>query len=372
MRNLSIRLGLGVAMMMGGLDASAMNVEVKPWGTTQSGAAVERVTLTNDKGMTLSYIDYGATITSVEVPDREGHTGNVILSLPDLAAYERNKKRYSAIIGRYAGRIANAQFTLDGKTIHLPASSRGYAIHSDPDGFDKRVWQRKDFTDRVSAGSVYHLTCQDGDQGYPGRLDVEVTYRLMKKRNVFRIEYRAWSDTPTAINLTNHGFFNLAGAGSTGTDTHRLRIAADRMVETDALTVPTGALPPVTGAYDFRRPASVGERLAALGALPGFDTGYVFPHWSGRLAKVVTLDEPVSGRQMEIRTTEPSLQFYSGNGFDGSEMGSEGKAYQRHDGLAFETQHLADSPNHANFPSTILRPAESFRSVTSFSFSVLP
>ncbi len=355
-----------------GFGASAATLGVEPWGTTRRGSAVDRVTLTNDKGMTLSYIDYGATITSVIVPGRDGHAANVMLSLPTLAAYERNKKRYSAIIGRYAGRIANAQFTLDGKVIHLPAGPRGFAIHSDPDGFDKRVWQRTDFTDRVSLGSVYHLSCPDGDQGYPGRLDVEVTYRLMKKRNVFRIEYHAWSDTPTAINLTNHGFFNLAGAGSSGVDTHRLTIAAAKMVETDALTVPTGTLLPVTGPYDFRRPAMLGGRLAALGSLPGFDTGYVFPRWTGRLAKVVTLEETISGRRLDIRTTEPSLQFFSGNGFDGSEIGSEGKAYQRHDGLAFETQHLPDSPNHANFPNTILRPGESFRSVTSFSFSVLP
>ena len=362
------RLVLGALMMVAGYGASAATSGVEAWGTTQKGQTVERVTLTNDKGMKLSYIDYGATITSVDVPDRQGHLANVMLNLPDLAAYEATKKRHASIIGRYAGRIAHAQFTLDGKTIHLPAGAKGYAIHSDPDGFDKRVWQRKDFTDKVSLGSVFHMTCADGEQGYPGRLDVEVTYRLMKKRNVFRIEYRAWTDTPTVINLTNHGFWNLAGAGADGVDGHRLKIAANRLVETDDLTVPTGNLPPVGEAYDFRQPANLGDRLKAVAPAPGFDTGYVFPHWSGRLAKVAILDEPVSGRRMEISTTQPSLQFFSGNGFDGSEA----NGYKRHDGLAFETQHLADSPNHANFPSTALRPGESFRSVTSFSFSVLP
>ena len=363
---------LGALAMMSGGMASATTVDVTPWGTTQGGQAVERVTLTNDRGMKLSYIDYGATLTSVEVPDRQGHVANVMLGLPDLAAYERSRKRHGALIGRYAGRIAHASFTLDGKTIQLPANAKGVALHSDPDGFDHRMWRRTDFTERSSLGSVFHLTCEDGDQGYPGRLEVEVTYRLMKKRNVFRIEYRAWSDAPTVINLTNHAFFNLAGAGSTGVDTHRLTITSDRLTETDALNVPTGKLLPVQGAFDFRRPASMGERLAALAPAPGFDHSYVFPRWSGRLAKVVTLDEPVSGRRMEIRTTEPSLQFFSGNGFDGSEIGSEGKAYQKHDGLAFETQHLPDSPNHPKFPTTELRPGESFRSVTSYSFSVLP
>jgi aldose 1-epimerase len=349
-------------MMTGGFAAQASGSKVEPFGT------VERVTLTNDKGIKLSYIDYGATITAVEVPDRQGHLANVMLNLPDLADYQTTRKRHAAIIGRYAGRIANAQFTLDGETIHLPANAKGYAIHSDPDGFDKRVWQRRDFTDETSLGSVFHMTCLDGEQGYPGRLDVEVTYRLMKGKNEFRIEYRAWTDTSTVINLTNHGFFNLAGAGASGVDTQRLTIDADRTVETDALTVPTGNLPSVSGPYDFRQPANLGERLAALAPAPGFDTGYVFPHWKGDLTKVVTLDEPVSGRRMEISTTQPSLQFYSGNGFDGSEA----NGYKRHDGLAFETQHLADSPNHPDFPTTTLRPGETFRSVTSFSFSTLP
>lgn len=345
-------------MLVGSMSASAATSKVEPWG------AVERVTLINDRGMTLSYIDYGATITSVVVPDRAGHAANVMLSLPDLAAYQRSKNRHAAIIGRYAGRIAHAQFTLDGKTIHLPANAKGVALHSDPDGFDKRVWQRKDFDERTSLGSVYRLTCAEGDQGYPGRLDVEVTYRLMKRKNEFRIEYRAWTDTPTIINLTNHGFWNLAGAGASGVDTHRLTIAADRVTEIDDLKIPTGRLLPVSGPLDFRRPVLLGERLAAT----DYDHSYVFTHWSGRLAKVVTLDETVSGRRLEIRTTEPSLQFFSGNGFDRSEA----SGYKKHDGLAFETQHLPDSPNHPNFPSTELRPGQDFRSVTSFSFSTRP
>ena len=345
-------------MLVAGLNgASAATSKVEPWGT------VERVTLTNDKGMTLSYIDHGATITSVAVPDRNGQAANVLLTLPDLAAFQHTRNRHAAIIGRYAGRIAKAQFTLDGKTIHLPANASGVALHSGPDGFDKRVWTRTDFTGRASLGSIYRLTCLDGDQGYPGRLDVEVTYRLMKKRNMFRIEYRAWTDTPTVLNLTNHGFWNLAGAGASGVATHRLTIAADRVAEIDELKIPTGRLLPVSGPFDFRRPAPLGERLATT----DYDHSYVFPRWTGRLAKVVTLDEPVSGRRMVIRTTEPSLQFFSGNGFDGSEA----SGYRKHDGLAFETQHLPDSPNHADFPNTVLRPGQEFRSVTSYGFSVL-
>ena len=358
-------------ILFGGAEASATTVAVEPWGTTGKGQAVERVTLENDRGMKLSYIDFGAIITSVEVPDRSGKRANVVLSLPDLAGYERNKRRYSAIIGRYAGRIAHAQLPLDGKLLILPSNGRGYVIHSDPDGFDKRVWQRKDFSDATSVGSIFHITCLDGEQGYPGRLDVEVTYRLMRQENLFSIDYRAWTDTPTVINLTNHGFFNLAGAGSSGVGTHRLEIAADRYVATDKLNVPTGDLPSVAGTpFDFRQSTSVAERIAAVAHLPGLDHGLLFTDWTGTLAKIAVLDETVSGRRMEISTTEPSLQLFSGNGFDGTEVGSEGIAYQRHDGLAFETQHLADSPNHPNFPTTELRPGESFHSKTSFSFSV--
>jgi aldose 1-epimerase len=350
-----------------GTERVMMAGSVEPFGTSRGGKKVEKVTLTNDAGMILSYIDYGATITAIEVPDRRGDLANVMLNLPDLAAYETTRKRHAAIIGRYAGRIAQARFTLDGKVIQLPDNGKGLALHSDPDGFDKRVWRRQDFTAEDSLGSVFHMECPEGDQGYPGRLAVEVTYRLMKARTVFRIEYRARTDTPTVINLTNHGFFNLAGAGTRGVDSHVLKIAADRLIETDERIVPTGRLPPIGGAYDFREPANLGDRLEALSPAPGFDTGYVFSRWTGRLAKVVTLDEPLSGRRMEISTTQPCLQFFSGNNFDGSEANS----YQRHDGLAFETQHLPDSPNHPNFPSTELRPGQVFRSVTSYRFSTL-
>ena len=349
-----------------GVGASAATSKTEPWGSTQAGKPVERVTLTNDRGMALSYIDFGATITALEVPDRQGHPANVVLGLPDLAAYEHNKLVYGAIVGRYAGRIGNGHFTLDGREIQLPAAPGGNALHSGPDGFNKRVWTRTDFSDKSSLGSVFRMSCPEGDQGYPGHLDVEVTYRLLKKRNVLRIEYRAWSDAPTEINLTNHGYFNLAGAGASGVDGQRLTIAADRVLETDGSTVPTGRLLPASGTLDFRHPAAVAERLAALAPAKGFDHGYALPRWNGRLAKAVTLEDPASGRKMEIRTTEPSVQFYSGNGFDGSE------GYRPHDGLAFETQHFPDSPNHANFPTTELRPGQVFRSVTTYSFTTLP
>lgn len=368
---------LAVALLAcAALNAHAVMM-VETWGTLSNGQAVDKVTLENERGMRLSFIDYGATITAIDVPDRAGKIANVMLGLPTLAAYEVTKRRHGAVIGRYAGRISKARFPLDGRTVQLIPNAKGMTVHGDPHGFDKRVWKRRDFADADSTGSVLTLVSEDGDQGFPGRLTVRVTYRLLRKSNEFRIEYMATSDAPTVINLTNHGFFNLAGAGSRGLATHTFQIDADRHVATDALRVPTGELPRVDGTVlDFRKPAGIVERLASRAPLLGepawFDHGLVFNKRPGELALVATIADAASGRRMQVRTTEPSVIFNSGNGFDGSEVGSEGVAYERHDGFAFETQHLADSPNQPAFPSTVLRPGEIFTSVTTFQFSATP
>ena len=354
--------------------AARAGIQVEPFGTLSTGAAVQKVTLENDRGMRLAYIDYGATITGVMVPGRDGRMANVMLSLPTMKAYETTKRRHGAVIGRFAGRIAHARYVLDGRTVQLVPSGRGMSVHGGPDGFDKRVWQRRDFADGESLGSVFKLVSADGDQGFPGRLEVQVTYRLLRASNELRIEYEAATSAPTVVNLTNHGFFNLAGAGTRALGTHSFQIAASRHVVTDAARIPTGELADVTGtALDFRRPVGIMERLAARSPILGdpawFDHGLVFDKPYGELALVTTVADSASGRRMEVFTTEPSVLFNSGNGFDGSEIGSEGIAYQRHDGFALETQHLADSPNHPHFPSTVLRPGQPFRSVTAFRFS---
>lgn len=355
------------ALALAALNASAA-ITTQAWGTTRGGKAVEKVTLDNERGMRLSLIDFGATITAIEVPDRQGRLRNVMLSLPSLAAYEATQRRHGAVIGRYAGRIGNARFVLDGRTVSLPKNAKGLAIHGDPHGYDKRVWRRTDFADATSIGSVFRLSSPDGDQGFPARVEISVTYRLLRKHNEFRIEYAAHSDAPTVINLTNHGYFNLAGAGTPGLVSHRFRIDAARHVLTDELRVPTGELASVAGTmFDFRQPASMHARLTVA---PWFDHGLVFSKAAGKLALVATVDDAASGRRMDIRTTEPSVLLNSGNGFAGAETGSEGVAYQRHAGFAFETQHLADSPNHPHFPSTELRPGRPMRSMTSFRFSV--
>ena len=349
--------------------------QVQDWGRARSGAAVQKVTLRNALGMQVDYVDYGATLTAIVVPDRRGERRNVVLSLPTLAAYEANHHRYGAQIGRYAGRIGAARFSLDGHEVLLQANAKGVYLHADPDGYDKRVWRRRDFSEAASLGSVYEMDSPAGDQRFPGRLRLRVTYRLMRHCNEFRLEYTATTDAPTVLNPTSHVFFNMAGAGAHGLAQHRFSIAADRYAVTDTLRIPTGELAPVQGTVlDFSHPASAAARIAAgdalLGQPAGFDHSLVFAHWDGRLRPVLRVDEQGSGRRLEISSTEPSAQFNSGNGFDGDEVGSEGIAYQRYDGFAFETQHLPDSPNHADFPSTRLAPGQVFRSATVYRFSV--
>ncbi len=359
-----IRLA-AAALALAASHAALAGITVQSWGTTRAGQPVERVTLSNTRGMRISIIDYGATLAEVQVPGRNGTAANVMLGLPSLAAYEASQRRHGAVIGRYAGRIGNARYTLGGKAVSLEANAKGVSLHGDPHGFDKRVWRRRDVADADSIAAVYSLVSPDGDQGHPGRLALSVTYRLLRRRNELRIEYAATADAPAVLNLTNHGFFNLAGAGSAGLATHTFQVDADRYALTDALKVPTGVLAPVAGTrFDLRRKAAVMDRIE-----DGYDHGLVFAKKEGVLALVATIDESGSGRRMQVWTTEPAVVFNTGNGFDGSEVGSEGAAYQKHAGFAFETQHLSDSPNRPEFPSTVIGPEKPYKSVTHYRFS---
>jgi aldose 1-epimerase len=367
-------LALGIVLAGAAADGGCTGIRAQPFGVLATGQAIEQVTLTNDRGMTLAYIDYGATITGATVADRAGRRSNVILHLPDLATYERSKSKHAAIIGRYAGRIGNARYTLDGKTVELVPNARGMTIHGGPDGYEKRVWKRRDFADKASIGSVYTLVSPDGDQRFPGTLTIEVTYRLQRARDEFSIEYAARTDAPTVVNLTNHGYFNLAGAGSGGLRTHRFCIAAERYAVTDDQRLPSGELAPVAGTpLDLRQPTGIAPLLArpagTLAPPQGFDHSYVFGQPAGQVARVAVVDETASGRRMEVFTSEPSAQFYTGNGFNGTEGGGSGHPYRKHDGFAFETQHLPDSPNHPSFPTTALYPGQALKSVTTFRFS---
>ncbi len=358
---------------LSGASAANAGIRVTPFGQTRNGQIVEQVRLENDKGMVFTSIDFGATITAISLPGRKGKRSNIVLGLSDVAGYENSTRRYGGVIGRYAGRIANARFTLNGKVIALVPNARGVAIHGDPDGYDKRVWQRREFADANAIGVSYRLGSTDGDQHMPGRLDVEVRYRLLRKRNELQVDYRATTDAPTVVNLSNHAYFNLAGANFGGLDTHRFQILADRYAQTDANKVPLGPLLPVAdSALDFRQGARLMPRLKAsslLGDPPGIDHALVFADHNRPLTLVARIHERTSGRTMEIRTTEPSVLFNTGNGFDGKTMGADGLAYQRHAGFAFETQHLPDSPNQPHFPSTVLLPGQVYQSRTSYRFN---
>ena len=352
------------ALALAACHAAHAGIAAQAWGATRAGQPVEQVTLSTARGMRVSLIDYGATLASVQVPGRDGAVANVMLGLPSLGAYEATQRRHGAVIGRYAGRIGHARYTLNGKLVQLEPNAKGLSLHGDPNGFDKRVWRRRDVADADSIAAVYTLLSPDGDQGHPGRLEVSVTYRLLRRRNELRIEYAARADAPAVLNLTNHGFFNLAGAGSGTLATHTFQVNADRYALTDAVKVPTGVLAPVAGTrFDLRRKAGVMDRLE-----DGYDHALVFAKEDGVLALVATVDESGSGRRMQVWTTEPAVVFNTGNGFDGGEVGSEGVAYQKHAGFAFETQHLSDSPNRPEFPSTVIGPGKPYRSETRLVF----
>lgn len=368
-------LKLAVLLLSVAGIAQAAEVRREPFGQTKAGAAIIRTVLRNDLGMTVAAIDFGATVTAIETPDRHGQFANIVLSRPDIATYETNQRRYGAVVGRYAGRITDARFTLDGTTHRLEAGRNTMTLHGGSNGYDKRVWSSSTIADRRSIGVRYRLLSPAGDQGFPGAVDLTVTYRLMRKTNDLRIEYEAHTDAPTVINPTNHAFFNLAGAGRGTVLDHRVRIDAARYAEVDARKAPTGALPSVAGTVlDFRAPRRVGDVLKLddplLASSNGFDHSLVLADAVAPKPRLAGwIEDPASGRRMTILTTEPSVQFNTGNGFDGGEIGSEGVAYPRYAGLAFETQHLPDSPNQPGFPTTVLRPDKPFRSVTILRFT---
>lgn len=336
------------------------------WGTV-AGRPVDRIGLENRLGMTVVLSDYGAMINTIAVPDRAGHIANVVLGFDSLETYVATTHRYGGVIGRYAGRIGDARFTLDHHVVHLTPGRNGVTLHGGPIGYDYRVWSHRVFSDANAVGVTFQLVSPAGDQHFPGRLQVSVTYRLAKRKNVLTVIYTAQTDAPTVVNLTNHVFFNLAGPGVSGLSGQRFEIDANRYAEVDWRKVPDGRLPSVAGTpFDFLRPRGI------EGQPGGYDVTLVFTRWTGALAHVATAVDAGNGRQLDVYTTEPSVQFNSGTGFDGKSRGREGHAYRSGDGFSFETEHLPDSPNHPAFPSTVVRPGEEYRSETQFVFSIAP
>jgi aldose 1-epimerase len=349
----------------------AATAQTSVFGTSQAGETVRLVTLTNNAGMTVRFSARGGTITEISVPDRAGRFANVVLGKPDFAAWEK-ADAFNNVIGRYANRIAGGGFTLDG-VFHKLASNpaTGIASHGGAGAMGSQLWDVTTFARPGRSGAVLRFTSPDGHNGYPGTLEVEMTYTLTDA-GVFRIDYAAATDRPTIINITNHSYFNLAGVGTVLG--HRMQVLASRYTPTDTRQVPTGELAPVAGTpFDFTTPVRLGAALYTahpqLLLARGIDHNFVLDAPPGSLAPAARLHDPASGRQLEVRTTEPGMQIYTGNYFNGSQPGTDGIAIRQSDGVAFETQHFPDSPNHPHFPSVVIRPGQTFRSTTEFAFS---
>lgn len=344
-----------------------------PMAAAAQTPADPTITLRNAGGMVVRLIPQGAIVTAIEVPDRTGEMANVVLGYPAAADYRTKVKKngFGATIGRYAGRIAGARFTIDGQPVKLVANDGANALHGGgTEGFDTADWQ---VSDAGPDAVTFTLNSPDGFQNFPGELTVTVTYRLAAD-NALRINYTARTTQPTAFNITNHSYFNLAGEGSGSVGGQWLQLAADRHIVTDAGGIPTGELAPVAGTpMDFRCPHDLGERMANPApplTARGYNHAWLFDKADGALAPVARLIDPASGRTLTIETTEPSIQVYTGGYLNGTDIGPGGRAYGSGAGVALEVQHLPDSPNHASFPSTVLKPGQLYRQTTVWRFGV--
>ncbi len=379
-RLLGAGLLLAAIATAGAAPGPRVGLQAAPFGAMPDGRRIDRITLRNAHGMEVSFIAYGGIVTSIRVPDRQGRLDNVVLGFPDLEGYltasAKDDLFFGALVGRYANRLAGGRFTLDGAAYQVPPNEPPNALHGGPHGFDKRVWDVAPLPPRPDeAGATLSLVSPDGDQGFPGRLEVTVTYTL-NDRDEFAIRYQARTDRPTVPNLTNHSYFNLGGEGSGTVEDQVLMVAAEAYTPTDAASIPTGAIAPVAGTpFDFRRPRRIGDRLRdrdrQLVQARGYDHNWVLGEAPGSgLRLAARIEDPASGRHMEVLTTQPGIQIYTANGLDGRHLGPSGRSYRQTDAIAFETQHFPDSPNHPGFPSTVLRPGEAFDQTTTFRFGL--
>ena len=346
--------------------SAATNISKESFGKTSDGTPVDIYTLKDGK-IEARIMTYGAIVVSLRVPDKTGKVDDVVLGCNSVEEYEKQTAHFGGIVGRYANRIAHGTFQLDGQTYHIPKNDGDNALHGGTRGFDKVVWQGKQIPDGVE----FSYISKDGDQGFPGTLATNVRYTLSK--NALSIEYSAITDKDTFVNLTNHSYFNLAGQGTGNILDDVLKIDASRMTPVDETLIPTGELKPVEGTpFDFRKPHVIGERINAddeqLKLGRGYDHNFVLDHSSGELAEAAEVYEPTTGRTLRVLTTEPGVQFYTGNFLDGSITGKEGRVYNRRFALCLETQHFPDSPNHPSFPTTELKPGQKFHSVTVYEF----
>jgi aldose 1-epimerase len=348
-------------------DSLKLAVMKSNFGKT-GGRDVSLYTLVNKNGMVVKITNYGGIIASIMMPDKKGRFGDIVLGYDSLSQYIKNNPYFGALVGRYANRIAGGKFTLDGKKYNLAVNNGKNHLHGGIQGFDKVVWQATEFLDSTQAGVVMTYLSKDGEEGYPGNLTVRVTYSLDNKDHL-KTFIEAETDKATPVNLCNHTYFNLSEA-DTNILGHVLTLIAEQFTDVNDELIPTGNLPPVTStAMDFRIATAIGSRIDQVKG--GYDHNYVLNKKPGELTLAAVLFDPKTGRELRILTTQPGVQFYSGNFLDGSITGKGGKVYNKHYGLCLETQHFPDSPNQPAFPNTILKPGEKYTEETVYQFSVI-
>lgn len=344
-----------------------MSVTKSRFGSTDDGQAINLYTCRNTHGLVMKVTNYGAIVVALEAPDRDGRLANVTLGFGSLDGYLKRHPYFGSTVGRYCNRIAGGKFTLQGRQHTLATNNGPNHLHGGEKGFDKVIWQAEPVETREAVGVKFSYKSRDGEEGYPGNLDATVTY-LLTEADEMRVEFTAATDKATPVNLTNHCYWNLSGAGSGDIKSHRLQIEADHYLPVDDTLIPTGEVAEVAGTpLDFRTAKPIGRDLEKIVADPvGYDHCFVLRNRDGELKLAARVSDPASGRVMEIKTTQPGLQFYSGNFLDGK---PENGGYPQYSGLCLEAQHYPDSPNQKSFPTTILQPGETYRQVTVHRFS---
>ena len=372
-----LSVSLSAAALVGCTEISQAPVQngkvsQRPFGQTKDGVAVNLFTLRNSKGAEAAICNYGGLVISLKVPDRNGHFGDVVLGYDNLAGYLKDTPYFGALIGRYGNRIAKGRFTLDGKEYTLAINNGPNALHGGLKGFDKVVWTPKILATPNGPSLELRYTSKAGEEGYPGNLSVVAVYTLTDD-NALELQYTATTDQDTVLNLTQHSYFNLAGKGTILN--HQVMMPADKFTPVDSTLIPTGVLQPVDGTpFDFRTPTAIGARIGQadeqLKFGGGYDHNWVSTKPMGQLGLMARVYEPTTGRVLEVFSTEPGLQFYTGNFLDGKITGKGGWVYQYRNGFCMEPQHYPDSPNQPNFPSVVLKPGQTYKNTIRFKFSV--